>query len=216
MSATNTILQFLNPARTNDSLIPIVLVAVHGLNPLDKESHAEATWTVDGKLWLRDFLPKRVPGARILLFGYNANVAIHTTTAGVWEEASNLLNRLEGLRERDPGRPLIFICHSLGGIIVKRALVHSSSDSLYRNINKSTYGIVFFGTPHNGGAYAEIGHQIAKFCRYILRNPSNTFMHALKKNSVFLDSITGDFRHQLEKLEIISFYETQPLSYLGI
>jgi hypothetical protein len=50
-------------------------------------------------MWLRDFLPKKLPTARILLFGYNANVAFQTSTAGVREQAENLLNRLKGKRK---------------------------------------------------------------------------------------------------------------------
>lgn len=74
------------------------IVAVHGLNPTNIEFHAELTWTVEGKLWLRDFLPEQLPNARVLLFGYNSNVAFETSTAGVREQAENLLNRLKAKR----------------------------------------------------------------------------------------------------------------------
>jgi hypothetical protein len=78
--------------------VRISLVAVHGLNPTNTEFHAEQTWTAEGKLWLRDFLPSRVPTARVLLFGYNSNVAFETSTAGVLEQGENLLNRLKSKR----------------------------------------------------------------------------------------------------------------------
>jgi predicted alpha/beta hydrolase family esterase len=57
-----------------------------------------------------------------MLFGYNANVAFQSSTAGVLEQAHNLLNRVRMKRRRDQAehRPLIFIAHSLGGIVVKR------------------------------------------------------------------------------------------------
>ena len=71
---------------------------MHGLNPTNTEFHAEQTWTAEGKLWLRDFLPSRVPTARVLLFGYNSNVAFETSTAGVLEQGENLLNRLKSKR----------------------------------------------------------------------------------------------------------------------
>ena len=100
-------------------------MAIHGLNPINKKFHAEATWTADNKkLWLRDFLPYRLPNARILLFGYNSNVAIETSAAGVNEQAINLLNRFSAQRKHvPPQRPIIFISHSLGGIVVKRVSV---------------------------------------------------------------------------------------------
>jgi len=73
-------------------------------------------------MWLKDFLPQEVPTARVMLFGYNANVAFETSTAGVLEQAHNLLNRLYLKRRQGTAkhRPIIFIAHSLGGIVVKR------------------------------------------------------------------------------------------------
>ena len=71
---------------------------MHGLNPTNREFHAEATWSKGDKLWLRDFLPEKLPKARVLLFGYNSNVAFETSSAGVREQAENLLNRLKAKR----------------------------------------------------------------------------------------------------------------------
>src|ERR1700753_4311624 len=71
------------------------IVAVHGLNPINKEYHAEQTWTAGESLWLRDLLPKRAPTVRVLLFGYNSNIAFETSTAGVLEQAESLLNQLK-------------------------------------------------------------------------------------------------------------------------
>lgn len=45
-------------------IIPSV-IAVHGLGP-----EYPQTWTEDGKMWLRDFLPYDLPLARILAFVY--------------------------------------------------------------------------------------------------------------------------------------------------
>jgi hypothetical protein len=60
-----------------------------------KKTMAKKTWTApNGKMWLKDFLPQDLPRARILLFGYNANVAFETSVAGVREQAENLLNRV--------------------------------------------------------------------------------------------------------------------------
>jgi hypothetical protein len=60
------------------------------------------TWTAHNQnMRLKDFLPKKLPTARILLFGYNANVAFETSTAGVREQAENLLNRLKGKRRQE-------------------------------------------------------------------------------------------------------------------
>ncbi|MCJ1240785.1 hypothetical protein MMC14_008789 [Varicellaria rhodocarpa] len=192
------------------------IIAVHGLNPTNTEFHAEATWTVEDKLWLRDFLPSKLPSARVLLFGYNANVAFETSIAGVREQAINLLNRVASKREEAEERPIVFVAHSLGGIIVKRALVEAKLDDSYKSIREATYGIAFFGTPHQGGNFAKLGDIAASITRGVLRNPSNTFMEALKKDSLFSDTLVEDFRHQLEDYYVLSFFETLPMGKLGL
>ncbi|KAI9720649.1 MAG: hypothetical protein M1812_002829 [Candelaria pacifica] len=194
------------------------IVAVHGLNPVNKESHAHLTWTgSNDKLWLRDFLPERLPRARVLLYGYNSNVAFSSSSAGVREFADNLLERLYYKRKKAPSRPVIFVCHSLGGIIVKEALVEAKRNRNYNSIREATYAIVFFATPHQGGADAKVtlGNIAASVARGVLRNPDNTFMEALKKNSLFEEGLIRAFRSQLESYRICSFFETLPMK-LGL
>jgi predicted alpha/beta hydrolase family esterase len=58
------------------------------------------------------------------------------------------LNRLESKRDDAEERPIIFVAHSLGGVIVKRALVEAKLDDSYKAIHDATYGIAFFGKPH--------------------------------------------------------------------
>jgi triacylglycerol esterase/lipase EstA (alpha/beta hydrolase family) len=196
--------------------LQISIVAVHGLNPTNKQLHAEHTWTLGDKLWLRDFLPSKLPHARVLLFGYNSNIAFETSIAGVREQAANLLNRLSHKRGNAESRPIIFVAHSLGGIIIKRALVEAKLDGTYEKILEATYGMAFFGTPHQGSTFAKLGDVVVSVVRSVLHNPKNTFMDSLKKSSLFSDTIVDDFRHQVEKYQILSFYETQKTKNLGI
>jgi triacylglycerol esterase/lipase EstA (alpha/beta hydrolase family) len=194
----------------------ISIVAVHGLNPTNKEFHAEHTWTAGDKLWLRDFLPSKLPQAHVLLFGYNSSVAFETSIAGVREQAANLLNRLTLKRENAESRPIIFVAHSLGGIVVKRALVEARLDGTYESILKATYGMAFFGTPHRGSTFAKLGDVAVSVVRSVLNNPKNTFMDSLKEDLLFSDTTVDDFRHQVENYQILSFYETQKTKNLGI
>ena len=56
--------------RTNDRTVTYSssIVAIHGL-----DGHREASFTApNGILWLRDLLPKTLPKARILTYGYDA------------------------------------------------------------------------------------------------------------------------------------------------
>lgn len=100
-------------------LIEASIVAVHGLG-----GDWEQTWTDEnGNLWLRDFLPLHLPHqARIFSYGYDSSTAFSRSVADIEVEAAMLLDRLQGERktQEEQSRPVFFIAHSLGGILVKK------------------------------------------------------------------------------------------------
>lgn len=112
----------LEPQDDNDPEA-IDIVALHGLN-----GHWEKTWQSDkstskggGAMWLRDFLPQQIPHARIMSFGYDSVLLFSKSTSDVATFAEQLLESLLSMRMNVPEtRPIIFICHSLGGIVVKK------------------------------------------------------------------------------------------------
>jgi hypothetical protein len=44
----------------------------------------------------------------------------------------------------------------------------------------------------------------------------NTYMEVLQRDSSFSRVLLDDLRHQLEDFQVLSFYETQPLSRAGL
>jgi len=53
-------------------------------------------------------------------------------------------------------RPIIFIAHSLGGIVVKEALnIAWTKHRLYEDILESVKGCIFMGVPHHGAGIAK-------------------------------------------------------------
>ncbi|KAF8252486.1 hypothetical protein K440DRAFT_536358, partial [Wilcoxina mikolae CBS 423.85] len=94
------------------------IVAVHGLG-----GHWSETWTENGKLWLRDFLPSQLQSARIMSFGYNSDTALSMAVTDIDDVAAMLLERLDlkRLSPEEKKRPIVFIPHSLGGVVVKKA-----------------------------------------------------------------------------------------------
>lgn len=99
------------------------IVAVHGLGG---DSHS--TWRhSSGNLWLRELAnSSKLRSARIMTFGYNATTFIRplskSSSGRTFTFAETLLNDLSDARSSrvEKSRPIIFIGHSLGGIVIKR------------------------------------------------------------------------------------------------
>jgi hypothetical protein len=94
--------------------------------------------------------------------------------------------------------------------------VEAKLNDNYASIRTATYGIAFFGTPHQGGNFAKLGDIAAKIVSRIVRNPHNNFMEALKKDSLFSDELIENFKHQLEDYRVLSFFETLPYKKLDL
>jgi hypothetical protein len=78
------------------------IVAIHGLNPTNRDDHAVATWTdsKSGHLWLRDALPHSQPSARVLLYSYNSSPAFGNDKDRFILQANSLLERLRIIRRK--------------------------------------------------------------------------------------------------------------------
>ena len=74
--------------------------------------------------WLKAFIPKDFPGVRVMSYGYDAQTVFSQSVATIRDQAIALLNAI--LDERSDStarhRPIIFMAHSLGGIIVKKVV----------------------------------------------------------------------------------------------
>ena len=131
------------------------IVFVHGLNPTGDPNHARKSWTHENStFWPEALLPELLPTARILLFAYNSSVLNNAANVPVAGHAQSLLNDVNNkrLEEKEIHRPLMFIAHSLGGLLVKQALIEARlNERRYRCLKASTFGLVFFATPHAGG-----------------------------------------------------------------
>jgi hypothetical protein len=121
-------------------------------------------------------------------------------------------------------RPIIFICHSLGGLVVKRCLIHCKNvrhahTERLRSIYVSTYGILFLGTPHNGSDLAKWGTLLQHICSAVLPkkffDTSPQLIEALKSNNETLQNINRLFIPIIDRFHVYMFHESKPMDFKG-
>ncbi|MCJ1245218.1 hypothetical protein MMC30_002420 [Trapelia coarctata] len=171
------------------------IVAIHGL-----DGHWKRSWTdeASGMFWLQTFLPDAVPNARIYSYGYDANThgSSPVLQRSIDDHALRMVTDLvrERRRTQSNKKPIIFVAHSLGGIVLKSALLHSHNATAahlpdHRSIKISTYGIVFLGTPQQGVKGAEIANLILNIGSLRF----NVILSGIQKQCRDYLAISGDF-----------------------
>lgn len=171
-------------------------------------------------------LASEFPQARVLTYGYNADVVrIFETTNGngLRNYAQSMLLELDCERHSDRKRPLVFVAHSLGGLLVEEMLVDSlePNEERFRLIAESTCGIMFFGTPHRGSALATWGLSMLKILR-LFQHVNDRIVSVLQQHSDVLRSVEDRFQKELihaegrlKNIRITCFYEAVPMPNLG-
>ncbi|MCJ1242271.1 hypothetical protein MMC14_010278, partial [Varicellaria rhodocarpa] len=161
-------------------------------------------------MWLRDVLPDFIPNARIATYSYESDWRkrdIKTSLRQCGEQLLNVLHQ-NRLSEKESRRPLVFIGHSLGGLVIKQALVLANHGDDFKDIRLSTAGIIFLGTPHQGSNAAVYGMWLAQAARY-----DKTLLESLKKSSAVLHDIARDFETSYRSVDVVCFYENKEASY---
>ncbi|EWG35864.1 hypothetical protein FVEG_14577 [Fusarium verticillioides 7600] len=131
----------------------IDIINIHGVQGYDTWEHralgvGDSIKTI---FWVRDLLPQDFPSARIFTYHYPSNA--FRNGQGITRAAERLLNKLKNLQADniERSRPIVFICHSVGGLILQCALGNAfdkEGDTAFNDIITVTKGIIFLGTPH--------------------------------------------------------------------
>ncbi|CAI6099554.1 unnamed protein product [Clonostachys chloroleuca] len=176
------------------------IVFVHGLF-----GNRRSTWTSSsGNFWPKELLAKDYPQARIFTFGYDADVIAtradqEVTYGKIESHAVEICNGLVGIRGK-LDRPIVFIAHSMGGLVCAKVIVSGATVSSEDNVAivaSQTRGIIFMATPIYGSDLAIWGNYLRKVLGIIqktnpnhikslgdsekLRELANTFSEALGK-----------------------------------
>ncbi|KAK7951060.1 uncharacterized protein PG986_006788 [Apiospora aurea] len=210
-----------------DAKVDVVLV--HGLN-----GDPQRTWTGKNDVfWPTDLLPQSLRNTRanILVYGYNADVyskkhGVNPSDNFIFMHAQTLVTSLTHYRkdEQTSNNPIIWVCHSLGGILVKRALLYSndlraSQHEDYRQIFVSTFGIIFLGTPHVGsdmGSWAVMlqGMSDAVIPKAFWHSES-VLLKTLKRDNETLQNINNHFLDVYQRFKILMAHENHKTDLKG-
>ena len=97
----------------------------------------------------------------------------------------------------------------MGGLVVKQALIEARLNPRYCCIKASTYGLVFFATPHRGGNRAGVGEFAANVCSALTGGARNSLLEQLQRNSILNELSTDQFSNQSIDYEVLTYIESK-------
>ncbi|KAK3684319.1 hypothetical protein B0T22DRAFT_493833 [Podospora appendiculata] len=180
-------------------------IAISGL-----ASHPFGSWQPKGTdktfMWIRDELPKHLEGTRVIIYGYDTGLQDSQSFQSISDLGRGLINQLQTYGWGLPtAKPLAFLAHSLGGLVLKDALVQldKGSTEAYKNLIGIVRGAIFFGVPNLGMEQSHI--------RTIVQdNPNEALVEDIARNSNYLCQLDKDFKQAFfhERLKCFWAFET--------
>ncbi|KAI0097786.1 hypothetical protein F4776DRAFT_658498 [Hypoxylon sp. NC0597] len=162
-------------------------IAISGL-----ASHPFGSWQPKDRsktfMWIRDTLPKSLPHIRPILYGYDTSLVKSQSFQSIFDIALGLISHLRANGWASPTcKPLAFLAHSLGGIVLKQAFV-SLAHRIERDdpILHAIKGAVLFGVPNLG---MEQSHLEA----VVDGQPNKQLIADLSLNSEYLQQLDEQF-----------------------
>lgn len=166
-----------NPSRRAD------VVFVHGL-----DGHHKSTWHPEGKpgLYWPAWVAEDNPDLAVWSLDYPAaSFAGGDGTMHLMERGPNVLGLLreKGFAE-SPDRPLVFVVHSLGGLLVKQLLerAEDADEASWVAIGRRTRGVAFIATPHSGSNLADFHKYVSSILTETVRELRSSDPNLLRLN----------------------------------
>lgn len=163
--------------------------------------------------WPKSWLARDCPALRIISVEYDTSLSDWRTRCPMERKSiafrsNELLRKLRAAGVGD--RPMIWVSHSMGGLLVKKMLLEASKKPEMKTVINNTRGVIFYSVPHHGSHLAEYSVNI----RYLLF-PSLE-VKELSKDCPALKTLQDDFLEfaKDKHFQVLSFVETLP-TYIG-
>lgn len=140
-------------------------------------------------MWLRDELPKKLNSVRSIIYGYDTKLANSRSFQVIPDLAQTLIYQLQTYGWGSPSaKPIAFLAHSLGGLLLKEALVklEKSSDTDFQTLLGRISGVIFFGVPN-------LGMDQAHFRTVVHKNPNYDLVDDIARGSNYLRRLDESF-----------------------
>uniref|UniRef100_A0A8C1KUS1 Protein SERAC1 n=1 Tax=Cyprinus carpio TaxID=7962 RepID=A0A8C1KUS1_CYPCA len=163
--------------------------------------------------WPKSWLAADCPNLRILSVEYDTHLSDWKAKCPAENQRKSLAYRSQELlrKLKDAGvgeRPVVWVAHSMGGLLVKKMLLDASKDPDLSPLIKNTKGILFYSVPHHGTFMAGYSVNV----RYLLF-PSIE-VKELCRDSPALRDLNENFLNitKEQEFKVLSFAETLPTS----
>jgi pimeloyl-ACP methyl ester carboxylesterase len=181
----STIENLAGPAVSRD----LDVVLLHGLN-----GDPRTVWrNSKGVLWPA-WLTEDYQGSALWSLQYEASSS-QWGGGSAMALSDRAVNLLAQMQSRDIGNvPIVFIGHSMGGLMVKQMLQTASWQLRFERILESAAGVAFLATPHLGADLADVAD---RFRRVYRTTPA---IGDLKKNTPMLRSLNEWYQSRAPRL----------------
>jgi pimeloyl-ACP methyl ester carboxylesterase len=219
-----------------DTTPQLDVVFVHGLKGDPRDTWQGQSENGDPTFW-PEWLAQDVAGVGVWSFGYSSTLTDwFSQTLPIASLAGNLASRLRDKGVGVGDRPVVFVGHSMGGLIVKHMLTDMANHSNpeLAQLWPSTDAVMFLGTPHAGSELAVLSGYLG-LCANVLSGgwldvgkalvglpgPANAApanLDELKFHAPALAALNTSFMHLTTKRHaegqfprVIAYRETQTL-----
>jgi hypothetical protein len=180
----------------------IDIIFLHGL-----AGDRFSTWTNVHQQFWPQIIADTFPNCSVYTCGFKSS-KLSSLKAGEGTSIMDLGTMVaDGLICREVLAPkTLFICHSLGGLVVKQMIrkCSDSADKDFNELGRSCVGVAFLATPHQGS-------KLASTLNTILSNGASKQLAQLTDSEEELFDLNEHFRvHAVrKKISVKSFYETE-------
>lgn len=196
-----------SPVTDEEHQIDVLAVSGLGSHPFGSFVHKE-----DGNMWLSNNIPRDMPAVRVMIFGYESQLPHSMSHVQLDDLAGPLQIAISQILRSDKRKPHLLIGHSLGGLLVKQALIRIAEPGFENglpNLLDMITGTLLFGTPNDG-------LDIESLVPIVNDQPNRFLLESLNcKTSQVLRRQRQEFSKVLErtKLQLFCLYETDGMRW---